>query len=614
MAFRDVLKQRRTEGQGLISSLASAAYGSTRESLDIKNTLFKSGSILNALFPNVKGYKAVTSKTSKTSSLSSLSGVESSLSFVKLDEINRNTSVAAKNSVVLPKMAMDINLMKLNIMKLVSAAGKPVSRQPDMFFASAKQRENLYESQFGKKTTTTPIKVGDENKKSGGMLGLLSIIPIVSGVFGTLSKIVGGLFSPLLKLSGLIIGVLTALSTFSKGIFKILVFLGKSRIGKLLGLGALALGISNLKSETNVTGVPDVQVTEDNDVSGKLGGLEKTIVGAGAGIAAYSGVKGAITTKRALTGTKTAILDAKTMSVSQLSKSTPQSKWGKFLAFVAKKSPKLWGKIGLKLAQAGALATIPIAGWILAAVQLGFSLWTAWEVYELWREFTNTQENDTSPTPSSPEIDDLLGAIGKAEGGSMGYDAINRGKAGDTPGGMPGLSNMSVGEVMKLQEDKKVFAAGKYQIIPSTLKGLVDSGVVKREDKFDSATQDKLANELIQRRLAKAGDDPIKQQFELSKEFASIANPYTGVSYYAGRGNNKASIASIFNNPSRGSLLNNGSIAMADSRMNLSTPQQVVLNAPQTTNVQQPSSGGMSGGLPSVVDQDFMKYLVGRAS
>ena len=42
--------------------------------------------------------------------------------------------------------------------------------------------------------------------------------------------------------------------------------------------------------------------------------------------------------------------------------------------------------------------------------------------------------------------------------------------------------------------------------------------------------------------MKQGGDDPIKQQFALSQEFASIANPYTDSSYYDKVGNNKASI------------------------------------------------------------------------
>ena len=220
----------------------------------------------------------------------------------------------------------------------------------------------------------------------------------------------------------------------------------------------------------------------------------------------------------------------------------------------------------------------------------------------------STSPTSTSPTPISSN---LLEMIGKAEGGKIGYDAINRGKAGDTPNGMPGLSNMTVGDVMKLQKDKKVFAAGKYQIIPTTLEGLIKDGVAKKEDIFNAETQDKLAKELINRRLAKAGNDPMKQQLELSKEFASIANPYTGSSYYDGKGNNKASIASIFPG-TPGSAIAASSTAVADGRM-ASSSQPVVINSPQTVNNVSQGGGGGLAAASSVFDTEFGKLLIERS-
>jgi hypothetical protein len=151
----------------------------------------------------------------------------------------------------------------------------------------------------------------------------------------------------------------------------------------------------------------------------------------------------------------------------------------------------------------------------------------------------------------------LLDLIAGKEAGKAGYDAANRGKAGDTPGGYPGLSKLTVGQVMDLQAQRSprvLFAAGRYQIIPDTLAGLVKSGVVKRDEQFSPVVQDRLATELINRRLKAAGSDPLKQQLELAKEFASIAVPYdvinnkgiaikAGQSYYEGQAGNRAAIS-----------------------------------------------------------------------
>jgi len=97
---------------------------------------------------------------------------------------------------------------------------------------------------------------------------------------------------------------------------------------------------------------------------------------------------------------------------------------------------------------------------------------------------------------------------------------------------------------LKEDPDGTIKAAGRYQIIPGTLKGLVNQGVVSKDDKFNAATQDKLATSLIDARIRKGGGDPIKTQLELAKEFAAIADPATGKSYHEGKGNNKASISS----------------------------------------------------------------------
>jgi hypothetical protein len=160
------------------------------------------------------------------------------------------------------------------------------------------------------------------------------------------------------------------------------------------------------------------------------------------------------------------------------------------------------------------------------------------------------QRSDKAPTPSSSSgqssNSSLLDIIAGGESGSMGYDAANKGKAGDMPGGYPGLSKMTVNEVMRLQSEGKVFATGRYQIIPTTLAGLMTGAYgntgVKGGDLYDASTQDKLGTALINKRLKQGGSDPIQQQFALSQEFASIANPYTGSSYYDKVGNNKASI------------------------------------------------------------------------
>jgi hypothetical protein len=53
----------------------------------------------------------------------------------------------------------------------------------------------------------------------------------------------------------------------------------------------------------------------------------------------------------------------------------------------------------MKLAAAGAMATVPFAGWISAAITIGFTIWDAYAIYELWQEYNNLPSDETSPTP-----------------------------------------------------------------------------------------------------------------------------------------------------------------------------------------------------------------------
>jgi hypothetical protein len=112
----------------------------------------------------------------------------------------------------------------------------------------------------------------------------------------------------------------------------------------------------------------------------------------------------------------------------------------------------------------------------------------------------------------------LLDLIASHESTSYGgYDAMNEG--GDDGGRTAiksansvnvfgiGLTKMTVAQVLQLQSDKKVFASGRYQIIPKTLQSLMQNKYgftgVNVNDKYDAKTQDKLAIALLRGRAGK---------------------------------------------------------------------------------------------------------------
>lgn len=116
------------------------------------------------------------------------------------------------------------------------------------------------------------------------------------------------------------------------------------------------------------------------------------------------------------------------------------------------------------------------------------------------------------------------------------YNSVNRGEAGDSPGGAAkyfgkNLTDMSVDEVMNLQGQKKLFAAGKYQIVPTTMEDFVARGGVSRNDMFNEATQEKFPKYVVYTKRPEVGDYLNgKGSLEdaligLSAEFASIGVP-----------------------------------------------------------------------------------------
>ena len=146
---------------------------------------------------------------------------------------------------------------------------------------------------------------------------------------------------------------------------------------------------------------------------------------------------------------------------------------------------------------------------------------------------------------------DIASTIAAGESGKQAYHAANKYKvpfhhekgevAGAIKGGIPGLEQMTVGEIRQLQNEDKVFAVGKYQMVPKTLQESIDLGFVKESDTFNKDTQEKLfkeylisgkpGRESIDKYLYADEDDPQLQNYlssallDLAQEFASVEDP-----------------------------------------------------------------------------------------
>ena len=144
----------------------------------------------------------------------------------------------------------------------------------------------------------------------------------------------------------------------------------------------------------------------------------------------------------------------------------------------------------------------------------------------------------------------LLDLIAKHEGN---YNSVNRGHAGDTPGGIQSLTGSSfdeftVGEVIGMQ-CSYLGAVGRYQFIRTTLRFAVENSDVEYSDKFGPSTQDKLAVALIFHKRPEVGEylqgkhnDLDLAIYEMAREWASIEYK-DGRGYYDGLSGNNASIS-----------------------------------------------------------------------
>lgn len=151
--------------------------------------------------------------------------------------------------------------------------------------------------------------------------------------------------------------------------------------------------------------------------------------------------------------------------------------------------------------------------------------------------------------PPSSVLGDLIG------GGEGGYGSYNRGNAGDTNGAQIDFSQLTVGEVMRRQrlprsDPNYLFAVGKYQFVPDTLEETVNALGIDRNQRFTPELQERMfADYLIDDKrpqvnayITGESDDLRAAQLALAQEFASVADPRTGRSFYDGVGNNSASI------------------------------------------------------------------------
>jgi hypothetical protein len=158
-------------------------------------------------------------------------------------------------------------------------------------------------------------------------------------------------------------------------------------------------------------------------------------------------------------------------------------------------------------------------------------------------------KNPDYSDPIHVQLKPLADLIAKGEGD---YNSVNRGWAGDTPQGIKGLTGSSfagftVRQVVDMQRSW-LYAVGRYQFIPRTLRFAVDSSSVSYSDKFTPEAQDRLMAALVLYKrpiilsyLQGSHNDIGAALRALAREWASVEYSH-GRGYYDHVGGNRAHI------------------------------------------------------------------------
>jgi len=139
----EIYKQESKTGGGATSTLGKRLA----EKIDPRQMFDRSG-LIATMFPSLKSYSAI--KPISEDSLKSKITSPTQLDSGALTEVIAASKMTAKNTMILPAMARDMNLMRQNVAKLVKIQGGTAATKGDMFFKRAGERESAFESAFSK--------------------------------------------------------------------------------------------------------------------------------------------------------------------------------------------------------------------------------------------------------------------------------------------------------------------------------------------------------------------------------------------------------------------------------------------------------------------------------
>lgn len=166
-----------------------------------------------------------------------------------------------------------------------------------------------------------------------------------------------------------------------------------------------------------------------------------------------------------------------------------------------------------------------------------------------------------APTNTPSKItgnEDLATLIHMGESRRRGYNDYNRGSDGRAASNKANidLTNMTIGDIMRYQSypighPERLFAVGKYQVIPNTMRDAVSSLGISLNEKFTPQLQERIFVEFLatkrknrydlEKYIRGKGDNLGGAVNSLAYEWASLQK-MDGRGHYDGKGNNKAHI------------------------------------------------------------------------
>jgi hypothetical protein len=159
-------------------------------------------------------------------------------------------------------------------------------------------------------------------------------------------------------------------------------------------------------------------------------------------------------------------------------------------------------------------------------------------------------QRPSSQAPISSGGRGMNGLLAMIRSGEGGWNSVNRGVAGDSPGGIGNITSRTIGSLEQMQERRQVFAVGAYQFTPGVLARARRESGLSPSDQFTPENQNRLAMALItgSKRPALASyitgrsNNIDKAHWDIASEWAALQAPNGRGVYDGDKGGNRASI------------------------------------------------------------------------